>query len=103
MKKTLLLCSIAIVAAALLTDPALASSTSSLPYASGLSKFTDSLIGLAPYISLGAFFVAGVMVFMGGDLGGWVKQMITACVIVGTLSGAKAIYDYLFGTSGFLL
>lgn len=102
-KKTALLFFIFAAFAVCLPSAALAATTTNLPYASGLSKFTDSLVGMAPYISLAAFFAAGVAIMIGGEMAGWVKQMVNTCLVVGTISGAKAIYDYLFGASGFLL
>lgn len=74
--------------------------TSELQYITGLDKFTKTLMSMSTYIAIGAFFAAGVAVMIGGELTGWVKQMVAVCVVVGTIASAASIFKKFFNLTG---
>ncbi len=90
----------AFFAATASASAAFASSPSNLQYITSLKTFTETLQGAAKYIAIAAFFAAGVAIMIGGELTGWVKNMVAACVVVGTIAGAEAIYTAFFQTTG---
>ena len=91
---------LALFAATASASAAFASGSSNLQYITSLKTFTETLQNAAKYIAIAAFFAAGVAIMIGGELTGWVKNMVAACVVVGTIAGAEAIYNAFFQTTG---
>jgi type IV secretory pathway VirB2 component (pilin) len=84
----------------LVTHPALASSSGSLPWEGPLEQIQKSITGpVAGFIALAAVAVAGGMLIFGGELNDFARRLMYVVLVAGILLGATQIVA-LFGSTG---
>ncbi len=84
--------------------PALANTSTSLPWDSSLSTLSDSLTGPVAF-ALGLFMIVCgycAFAFMNTELGGWIKWVATAAILAGMLGAAPTVLE-VFGLQSTLL
>lgn len=86
---------------AFLAAPALAGTTTGLPWESPMQTVANSLTGpTAMYMSLVGIAVAGGMLIWGGELGDFARRMLMLVLVIALLVGATSVLSTLFGASG---
>lgn len=89
-----------ILCAILVIEPALASSSGSLPWEGPLEQIQKSITGpVAGFIALAAVAVAGGMLIFGGELNDFARRLMYVVLVAGILLGATQIVA-LFGSTG---
>jgi type IV secretion system protein TrbC len=99
-RKTLTLVLAIMVVSMILIDPALASSSGSLPWETPLKTLQESITGpVAGAIGLAAVAIAGAMLVFGGELNDFARRMAFIVLVLGVLLGSSSIVG-LFSASG---
>ncbi|WP_454858997.1 TrbC/VirB2 family protein [Rhizobium binxianense] len=91
---------LALVVSLFLLEPAMASSSGSLPWESPLEQIQESITGpVAGFIALAAVAIAGGMLIFGGELNDFARRLCYIALVGGVLLGATQIVA-LFGSTG---
>ncbi len=102
MSKQFILGSMLLLAAVLVTEPALAASSAGggLPFDTWLTKVTNSITGpFAFTVSIVGIVAAGAMLIFGGDMSGFMKTLIFIVLVLSFVIAAKNTLSTLTGTS----
>jgi len=84
----------------MVVEPAIASSSGSLPWEGPLEQIQKSITGpVAGFIALAAVAVAGGMLIFGGELNDFARRLMYVVLVAGILLGATQIVA-LFGSTG---
>lgn len=88
----------------LVIEPALASSTTGMPWEDPLDTIMNSITGpVAMVISLLGVTVAGGMLIFGGELGEFTRRIVMLVLVIGLLVSAASILTLLYGGSSALV
>ena len=100
LRRNLCLALLAVSAAALVVDPALASSGGGLPWETPLNKVKDSLSGpVALAIGVIAFFAGGAMLVFGGEMTDFARRAALIVLACGFLLGGSNMLTTLYGST----
>lgn len=85
-----------------LCDAAFASSSGGgLPWEAPLTSITNSIKGPVAFsVSLLMLVAGGAGLAFGGDVSGWLRYILVACLVIGVLGFATNLLTSLFGFSG---
>jgi len=85
-------------------EPAMASTTTGMPWESPLETIMNSITGpVAMVISLLGVTVAGGMLIFGGELNEFTRRIIMLVLVIGLLVSAASILTLLYGSSSALV
>lgn len=101
MKNSLIKLLAFITLAALIVEPALAGSTTGMPWEGPIDKLVSSITGPVMFgISVLGVVVAGAMLVFGGELGDFTRKVIMLILAIALASSGTTVLAILFGNSG---
>lgn len=96
-KFMMVLCFIALSAVILANDVAFASGGGGMPWETPLEKIRDSITGpVAMIVSILAIVAVGVTLIFGGDMQGFIRQVLYVTLVIGLIIMADNIISTLY-------